>query len=322
MKDFRHSIYLLLVWLIIFANPLASISAKEIYDTELMKKNNIESGLGSEFTSIESLINDLINKHQVDRDIIGLAYYNFTTGEHYYINEDKYFIGASTSKVAVAMRYFDLIDEGELSLNSSIPFKSSYYEKGAGYIANSPIKDSYPLEDLISNMIIYSDNTAWSGLKQNYKTYGDLNKDILKQLDFSSVPNYYYSDNYSCAKLAETWLIHIAQDKKYADLIKYMSETEPDQLFTSYVKEGMANKFGRLNNLVHDTGIYFENKSPQYALVCYTEGLKGSDLFLEELNLRINEYYRAMYIESDLKKLDPSQNEGIKVGIKVEPIKE
>lgn len=317
MKIKRHFFTIFFSYLLIFSLTLPNVEAKdEIYDLTLMKENHLQPGLGTKYHSIERLINDLMKKHQVNEKQIGLAYYNFSSGEHFYINENHYFIAASTTKVPVAMAYFDLIDQNKITLNQNIPFQNSYYEEGAGYITNSPIKKSYPLKDLIYNMIVYSDNTAWFGLKQNYKKYGDLNNDILTILEINEVPEYYNSDNYSCAYLAEKWLLHIASNEKYYKLIEFMSETEPDQLFTSYIKSGMANKFGRLDNLVHDTGIYYENNQPQYALVCYTEGLKTSDVFLEELNLRVNEFYRNMYLESNHNKLDPNKNKGIKISSK------
>lgn len=263
-----------------------------------MEVNHIEPNVGASFESIDELVDSLMAEYNVNADQISLAFYDFRSDQHYYVNEHKFSIAASTVKAPIAALYIDLIQNQQISLTTTIPFKDSYLIEGAGLITNSPIQSEYTIEDLLYNAIVYSDNTAWYALMDYYNSnYGFYVNAILDFTQYYDVPEFFYQDNYVSAYLAEQWLIKIASQNDYKYLVDLMSQTEPDQLFTSYINKGMANKYGRLENMVNDTGIYFENDQPQYALAIYTESVGQADIFLEMLNLRINEWHRAQYTQ-------------------------
>lgn len=269
---------------------------EEIYKYDLMKDNHIEANVGASFENVQSLVDSLMEEYNVSPNQISLAFYDFQSDQHYYVNEHKFTIAASTIKAPIAALYIDLIQNQQLSLSSTILFKDSYLVEGAGLITNNAYQSEYTIEDLLFNAIVYSDNTAWYALMDYYNTnYSSYVNAILDFSQYYDVPDFFYQDNYASAYLAEQWLIKIATQPNYKYLINLMSQTEPDQLFTSYVDKGMANKYGRLENVVNDTGIYFENNQPQYILAVYTESLAQADSFLEMLNLRINEWHRAQY---------------------------
>lgn len=279
-----------------------AIENSEIYDLSLMKENQIESGLGAQYDSIESLINDLIQEYNINTDEISLAYYNFTSDQHYYINPDLQMIAASTIKVPIVALYLDLISQGQYGFDSEIPFVEDY-------IGGDSTGINAPLADLMSNAIIYSDNSSWYSLMANYGSFADNRQAILDFIGYYDVPGEFFADNYSSAFLAEQWLIKIALDPNYQYVINLMKQTDPKQLFTSYINQGMANKYGRLDSYVHDTGIYYENNQPQYALAVYTNNQDQADPFLEILNLRINEWYRSHYLSAKYTPLDIKQDE-------------
>lgn len=48
-----------------------------------------------------------------------------------------------------------------------------------------------------------------------------------------------------------------------------------------------------MDGAVNDAGIYYEDGQPIYALVVFTQDVDSADLFLEEINLRVNEWARS-----------------------------
>lgn len=272
-----------------------------IYNTEVISNNGIEPLDTSQYASIDELIWDIIHQYGVYDSQIGLAYYNFQTDEHFYINPDNYMIAASTSKVPVAALYVDLINEGVYTYDTHLPFNADYYVEGAGSITNSPLQSSYSISDLMFESLAHSDNTAWYTMAFNFiNNYDSVRQGILNFAEgMSNVPSHYYSDNYTSAALTEKILIKIASNPAYEVIIDIMRQAQPNQLFTSYVNvENMPVKYGRLDAVVNDSGIYYENGEPQYVLVVLTDNVDYADGFLEILNLRINEWFRANYIQN------------------------
>lgn len=95
--------------------------------------------------------------------------------------------------------------------------------------------------------------------------------------------------------MMEHLLIKLASDPAYQTTIDLMATDTTRQLFTSYVKQGMANKYGRWEEAINDVGIYYEDGQPQYALVAITSNSPVADNFIELLNLRVNEYFHAQH---------------------------
>ena len=103
---------------------------------------------------------------------VGLAAYNFSTGEEILINPDAYFHPASTMKICVMMEVFHQARQGLFSLDESISIKNEFASivDGSAYSLSEDDdseKDLYkligqplPLRDLMRLMISVSSNLA------------------------------------------------------------------------------------------------------------------------------------------------------------------
>ena len=267
----------------------------DIYQTDLMDENGIEPLDLDAYKNMADVIDQTLTEFNVNSSEISLAYYNFHNEEHYYLNENELFTAASITKVPLSALYIDLINSGEYQLDSELDYSEALFEAGAGNITNGPLESSYTIEELITEAITHSDNTAMNILKAEYdKEFGNFREDILTFAGIDEKPEDFLNNNLSSAYITEQVLIKIAQDESYSDLINLMFETSPAQLFTSYVNnEMMANKFGRYEQAVNDSGIYYENNQPQYALVVLSDNINQADQFLEVMNLRVNQWFRA-----------------------------
>lgn len=89
-------------------------------------------------------------------------------------NPDQKYSAASSIKAPYALFCYKQIEEGKATLNEQIPYNKKYYSSGSGIIKNNP-KKSYTIEELLYNVIYYSDNVAYAML---YERFGveDYNK--------------------------------------------------------------------------------------------------------------------------------------------------
>lgn len=115
----------------------------------------------TEDEEIKSLIAEIKTANNLTADNFAFFYYNPQTQKYYFDNQDKYFKGASTVKVPVAMIYYDKIRNGELTLENTLQYTSDNYEEGGGTTASTyNVGDYIPISFLLEQSIINSDNTA------------------------------------------------------------------------------------------------------------------------------------------------------------------
>ncbi|MGX7109266.1 serine hydrolase [Facklamia miroungae] len=247
----------------------------------------------SQYGSIDELINELIDKYNYPASRLGIAYQNYIIDESYYLNENIALNAASTNKVGTAVLYLDLIEEGKINWDSQLPASTYDFETGGGQITNNPIQSSYRLEDLIANLLVYSDNTAWNILINYYQNnFGHFNHALIENSGATQIPDTLYSNlNFATPNTLLGYLTKIADNKKYLPIVEYLSESEHGQRFKLYINDGMATKYGQFDYAYHDTGIFYENGQAIYALVLMTDGVGTVDPFMGELNLIINEWY-------------------------------
>lgn len=247
---------------------------------------------------IRDIVTQTIQEFQLDANAISIAYTDLVTGDEFFLNEHVSMHAASTTKVATAALYVDLIENGELDWNSELPYNDAYYEDGAGDITNEPKRDYYPIEELIYQMLYYSDNTAWNMLIQYYyDNFGDFQQGLLDLGHIAPIDDDLWLVNYADAELLNNILLHVASHEKYRPITRIMLEAQEGRLLKSHVKQGMATKYGQYEDIYHDTGIYFNNKNqPQYTIVVMTHDIylneSGiADDFMGILNARLKEWH-------------------------------
>lgn len=279
----------------------SKLKAEDIYNLDLMKEDGIELLKLDQYKNTANVIDRTLAEFNVNSSEISLAYYDFQNDEHYYINGDTFLTAASIAKVHLAALYIDELEQGEITLSTELAYSDKLFEEGAGKVTNQPSKATYTVDELLTEAIIHSDNTAMNILKKAYEDeHGNYRESVLDFVGLDAdkeIYQEYLNSNVGSAHLIEQVLIKIATDDTYQDLIDLMTQTTPTQLFTRYVTgDRMANKFGRFDKSVNDCGIYYENGQPQYALIVLTDNVEDADHFLEVMNLRVNQWFRHKYL--------------------------
>lgn len=206
--------------------------------------------------------------------------YCITDLEHnikYSMNEKDEFIAASIYKLPLAMLYYDKVNDGEYTLDSTFTY-SGYMHEDAGVISsNYGIGSQIPLSDLLDDLIVYSDNDAGHILYENLGGWKEYKEAMTKYTDSIS-ENYYTEDNVSTANTMNDVVTYLYDHKEnYKDLIKNMEKAEPGEYLDRDTQLSMPQKYGMYDSALNSVG-FVECNTP-YSIVALTDlGNKGADV--------------------------------------------
>ena len=206
--------------------------------------------------------------------------YCITDLEHnikYSMNEKDEFIAASIYKLPLAMLYYDKVNEGEYTLDSTFTY-SGYMHEDAGVISSDyGIGSQVPLSDLLNDLIIYSDNDAGHILYENLGGWKEYKEAMTKYTDSIS-ENYYTMDNVTTANAMNDVVTYLYDHKEdYKGLIKNMEEAEPGEYLDRDTQLSMPQKYGMYDYALNSVGFVECNTS--YSIVVLTSlGDKGADV--------------------------------------------
>ena len=241
---------------------------------------------GSIDTEIETLIQTIMQKNGLNENNFGFYYYNVNQKTEYKYNENKYFQGASTIKVPVSMLYYDRINEGKMTKESTLKYKEGCYEPGAGTTASRyKVGNSVPLGFLIEQAIINSDNTAVNIMIQNLG-YSNCKKEIQKYSN-EEMPQNYYTSNVITPEFEFDIITYLYNNSsKYTELLEYMKKSSNGEYLKGQLPQyEVAHKYGSYSSYVHDYGIIYGKET--YIVGIYTKGVTNAKELISSITKQI-----------------------------------
>ena len=272
----------LLIVLCVFAVEMKNTEKKayqgiseigEDQNTEVENKDN------SQFIDM-SLAKDIeayFQENGIDHEKVAYCITDLEHNIKYSMNEKDEFIAASIYKLPLAMLYYDKVNEGEYTLDSTFTY-SGYMHEDAGVISSDyGIGSQVPLSDLLNDLIIYSDNDAGHILYENLGGWKEYKEAMTKYTDSISV-NYYTMDNVTTANTMNDVVTYLYDHKEeYKGLIKNMEEAEPGEYLDRDTQLSMPQKYGMYDSALNSVGFVECNTS--YSIVVLTSlGDKGADV--------------------------------------------
>lgn len=272
----------LLIVLCVFAVEMKNTEKKayqgiseigEDQNTEVENKDN------SQFIDM-SLAKDIeayFQENGIDHEKVAYCITDLEHNIKYSINEKDEFIAASIYKLPLAMLYYDKVNEGEYTLDSTFTY-SGYMHEDAGVISSDyGIGSQVPLSDLLNDLIIYSDNDAGHILYENLGGWKEYKEAMTKYTDSIS-ENYYTMDNVTTANTMNDVVTYLYDHKEdYKGLIKNMEEAEPGEYLDRDTQLSMPQKYGMYDSALNSVGFVECNTS--YSIVVLTSlGDKGADV--------------------------------------------
>lgn len=272
----------LLIVLCVFAVEMKNTDKKayqgiseigEDQNTEVENKDN------SQFIDM-SLAKDIeayFQENGIDHEKVAYCITDLEHNIKYSMNEKDEFIAASIYKLPLAMLYYDKVNEGEYTLDSTFTY-SGYMHEDAGVISSDyGIGSQVPLSDLLNDLIIYSDNDAGHILYENLGGWKEYKEAMTKYTDTIS-ENYYTMDNVTTANTMNDVVTYLYDHKEdYKGLIKNMEEAEPGEYLDRDTQLSMPQKYGMYDSALNSVGFVECNTS--YSIVVLTSlGDKGADV--------------------------------------------
>lgn len=272
----------LLIVLCVFAVEMKNTEKKayqgiseigEDQNTEVENKDN------SQFIDM-SLAKDIeayFQENGIDHEKVAYCITDLEHNIKYSMNEKDEFIAASIYKLPLAMLYYDKVNEGEYTLDSTFTY-SGYMHEDAGVISSDyGIGSQVPLSDLLNDLIIYSDNDAGHSLYENLGGWKEYKEAMTKYTDTIS-ENYYTMDNVTTANTMNDVVTYLYDHKEdYKGLIKNMEEAEPGEYLDRDTQLSMPQKYGMYDSALNSVGFVECNTS--YSIVVLTSlGDKGADV--------------------------------------------
>lgn len=272
----------LLIVLCVFAVEMKNTEKKayqgiseigEDQNTEVENKDN------SQFIDM-SLAKDIeayFQENGIDHEKVAYCITDLEHNIKYSMNEKDEFIAASIYKLPLAMLYYDKVNEGEYTLDSTFTY-SGYMHEDAGVISSDyGIGSQVPLSDLLNDLIIYSDNDAGHILYENLGGWKEYKEAMTKYTDSIS-ENYYTMDNVTTANTMNEVVTYLYDHKEdYKGLIKNMEEAEPGEYLDRDTQLSMPQKYGMYDSALNSVGFVECNTS--YSIVVLTSlGDKGADV--------------------------------------------
>lgn len=272
----------LLIVLCVFAVEMKNTEKKayqgiseigEDQNTEVENKDN------SQYIDM-SLAKDIeayFQENGIDHEKVAYCITDLEHNIKYSMNEKDEFIAASIYKLPLAMLYYDKVNEGEYTLDSTFTY-SGYMHEDAGVISSDyGIGSQVPLSDLLNDLIIYSDNDAGHILYENLGGWKEYKEAMTKYTDSIS-ENYYTMDNVTTANTMNDVVTYLYDHKEdYKGLIKNMEEAEPGEYLDRDTQLSMPQKYGMYDSALNSVGFVECNTS--YSIVVLTSlGDKGADV--------------------------------------------
>lgn len=272
----------LLIVLCVFAVEMKNTEKKayqgiseigEDQNTEVENKDN------SQFIDM-SLAKDIeayFQENGIDHEKVAYCITDLEHNIKYSMNEKDEFIAASIYKLPLAMLYYDKVNEGEYTLDSTFTY-SGYMHEDAGVISSDyGIGSQVPLSDLLNDLIIYSDNDAGHILYENLGGWKEYKEAMTKYTDSIS-ENYYTMDNVTTANTMNDVVTYLYDHKEdYKGLIKNMEKAEPGEYLDRDTQLSMPQKYGMYDYALNSVGFVECNTS--YSIVVLTDlGDKGADV--------------------------------------------
>ena len=272
----------LLIVLCVFAVEMKNTEKKayqgiseigEDQNTEVENKDN------SQFIDM-SLAKDIeayFQENGIDHEKVAYCITDLEHNIKYSMNEKDEFIAASIYKLPLAMLYYDKVNEGEYTLDSTFTYSGYMYEDAGVISSDYGIGSQVPLSDLLNDLIIYSDNDAGHILYENLGGWKEYKEAMTKYTDSIS-ENYYTMDNVTTANTMNDVVTYLYDYKEdYKGLIKNMEEAEPGEYLDRDTQLSMPQKYGMYDSALNSVGFVECNTS--YSIVVLTSlGDKGADV--------------------------------------------
>lgn len=257
--------------------------SQEIIDeeSEEIKSDNL---LYNKDVDIIERINNYLGD---DKDRTSFIYYNLITEDTLAFNEDLYMNAASLYKVGLSIVAYEMVNNGEITLDDLVYYSPWQYQGGTGILQYDLGFGALPLSTLIEYSIRYSDNIAATMVYSYIGGWNNFKRSFFELLCI----DYGDYDNVTSARIELEALKYIYENRNnsnYSTLIDYLKNTDFHDRLDKYLPQDIvAHKIGSDEGFTHDVGIVLTEEP--YIIIIMTDNVyNGPD--------KIADISKAMYL--------------------------
>lgn len=268
---------------------------KEI-STEVQVEKNISKVEAAEediFTGMDGAIKNILNDGS--DYAVYIAYPEISEKYHIYTSTSQKFRSASMIKVFILATAMEKVKSGELNLYQKMTIEARNKVGGAGILAGYATGTQLTMQEVLKDMIIYSDNTATNMMidllgmdaVNKYLRDNGYNDTILqrKMMDFNG------RENYTSAKDLGNFFLKLYKNSKsetggsYDQLMLEILKEQTDRecLNTACPDKTIAHKTGALGGTFSDGGIIFGGKKGDTVLIMMSENFTGEKIVIGKM---------------------------------------
>lgn len=240
-------------------------------------------------TELENELNAYIEKHQLNTYDIAFRIEDMENNEVYAYNTETDFFAASVYKLPLAMLYYDMLESGEVTPDTSYYF-SEFMLEDYGILCSEYLPGMYvPLEKLLETMIVYSDNSAAHILFEHLGGWLVYKNDMRKYTDVDCYEFETYDNIICCDVMGDVLSYLYAHQDRYARLISYMEQAEPGKYLDGIIETGMPQKYGSFESTRNGAG--FVNTTHDYTIVVLSDLGAYGETVMAEINAMVYNHF-------------------------------
>lgn len=286
---------ILLIALCMFASEINSTKKKaftSVSEIEADQSTEVKNEDNSKYIdmALAKEIEAYFQENNIDHESVSYCITDLKHNIKYSMNENEEFIAASIYKLPLAMLYYDKVNSGDYTMESTLPY-SGYMHEDAGVISsNYAIGSQIPLSELLDASIVYSDNDAGHILFENLGGWKEY-KEAMTKYTSSISDNYYSEDNVSTANTMNDVITYLyAHKDEYQGLVDNMKKAEPQEYLDRDIQQGMPQKYGMYDYALNSVG-FVECETPYSIVVLTSLGDKGEDV-MAKINSIAYEHFK------------------------------
>ena len=238
----------------------------------------------------------LIYKNQIEKIIsnveaqVCVSFYDLDLKKSFSINGDKKVLSASLIKILIMATLMKNIKENTLSLEDKISITENMKTNGDGILKELSAEHKFSIKELITLMIILSDNQATNILidivgMENINILAqelELKQTVLERKMMDNVVCENGKDNYCCADdiallLKMIFEKNLVDEKSSYLMLEILLKQQQGERLQRYLPDDIkiAHKCGDLKNVENDAGIIW-TRSKKYILVVLVSFVKNN----------------------------------------------
>jgi beta-lactamase class A len=216
-------------------------------------------------------LRDEINRLTENNPDISIYFEFLNTGANIVVNKDAEFFPASLSKLPLAMTVVKKIERGEWQWGNELVLMPTDKDDRFGNLYKQPIGTRITIENLVREMLINSDNTAYTMILRNLEP--EEFKNTQKSLGLDS----FFSNDGKISAKNYTVILRSLYNSSYLEmsnsekLIKMMADSETNDFLSKGIPKNIpfSHKVGISDekNVYLDAGIVYLPNRPYFLIV-------------------------------------------------------